>query len=79
MAPDPVSVYGWLSEHVHFTKVCIDDGAPAHEEAYAALAYVAWSAAVVAEAHVGIGGLAVWPVEWPEQLPWETEPSTNAL
>jgi hypothetical protein len=57
-APDPGKVYTWLSEHVHFTKVCIDDGAPAHEEAYAALAYVAWCAAIVAEVHVGIGGIA---------------------
>lgn len=71
--PDAWDVYSWLSKHVHYTRACIQDGAPAHDHAYAALAYVAWCTAVVAEAHLGVGGIAVWPNEWPEQLPWDRE------
>jgi hypothetical protein len=75
--PDAGAVYAWLSKHVHFTRACIADGAPAHEDAYAALAYVAWCTAIVAEAHLGVGGIAIWPKEWPERLPWDRELSAT--
>jgi hypothetical protein len=68
-APDAVAVYSWLSEHTHFTKKCFD-GPPSHEDAYAALAYVSWAAAVVAGALAGWEPIARWPQSWPARLPW---------
>lgn len=66
---DPKEVYAWLCLFTHVDKAAMDKE-PTREEAYAAIAYIAWFAAVAAEVVSGVPDLAVWPSVWPEKVPW---------
>ena len=73
--PRPKRVYAWLCNFTHmnsegvarYTSPPVD----AHEGTYAALAYVSWLTALVAEGVSGHSPLARWPGTMPAKLPWD--------
>jgi hypothetical protein len=73
---DPYAVYQWLCRFTHFDYKAFEmnhdasDDHISHEHAYAALAYVAWVCAVIAEVVVGDSTIARWPAVWPAKLQW---------
>jgi hypothetical protein len=71
---DPYKVYHWLCERTHMRHDALvaymtKPAAPKYEETFAALAFVAWSLAVVTERVTGQSSLAQWP-PMPAALPW---------
>jgi hypothetical protein len=81
---DPESVFTWLSGHVHLTKDAVmanhssAERRLGHPDAYAALAYVCWACAVMAEIGLGYDDIAEWPKRWPHPLPWDPSPPNKA-
>jgi hypothetical protein len=73
---DPHDVYEWLCSFSHFDSkaLLLNHTSSAQrlkpDDVYAALAYVAWACAVLAEVITGVPDLAVWPDPWPVKLPW---------
>ena len=67
-------VYGWLCNFTHVTQKGLEhffEGRTTrHEDTYCALAYVAWTLAVVAEHVIGNVTVAQWP-NLPDKLPWD--------
>lgn len=75
--PDPAVVYEWLSRHTHFTRDAlmrshVSSTQPLdHTASYAALSYIGWATAAMAEIVSGYDQVAEWPARWPSPLPWE--------
>lgn len=68
-AGDPYNVYRWLCNYTHLNSAALASDTT-HEDAYAAMAYVAWFCAALAEHVLGVPGVARWPQVWPAKLPW---------
>jgi len=68
-ASSPRQVYEWLCGYTHLDAPAIKHPL-ASEAVYAAIAYVGWLAAVVAETVIGREDIAEWPSAWPTPLPW---------
>lgn len=68
------AVYEWLCNFAHMNtsglRHFFDGPATKHEDTYAALAYVSWATAVVAELVFGDVEFAQWP-RFPETVPWD--------
>lgn len=62
-------VYDWLCDYVHFDARAARRP-PTHEDEYAALAFVAWCSAIVAEHIMGCDEFARFPNRMPTDLPW---------
>lgn len=75
-ATTPDVVYGWLSDATHL-NVNMFLHPPSREDAYAAIAYVAWFTAAMAELVTG-ERLAEWPSVWPSHLPWDGASQANS-
>lgn len=72
-ASPPTDVYAWLCNFTHMNSVGLkhffDGPTTRHQDTYAAIAYAAWTTAVLAERVVGATDLASWPT-MPAHLPW---------
>jgi hypothetical protein len=78
---DPDLVSKWMSQYVHFQRAALlsnhtaaGDRHLCHADGYAAVAYVGWACAAIAEVALGYDDIATWPERWPDVLPWDREP-----
>lgn len=73
---EPGRLYGWLCDFTHMSKAGVahfaDTSGRAQANTYAALAYVSWAAALVAEVVSGVPNLATYPRAMPPALPWNS-------